>query len=219
GEGNIAPAGVDGKIIWGTTSVTLPVKVSIAGYEAPLLYAGSAPGNVNGFAQINAIVPDDLPYGGELPLTVQIGDAVSRPDVTIAVAGTPGPIPAAPTNVSATGLDNGAIQLSWSSSGTQPSIFLIERSADGSSFKQIACVDVDQPTFIDLDVADEVQYRYRVQGLNSWGLSPYSDIVSHKRSSAAVKSPHQLQSSAVSPSEVDLTWQNQDSTTTAVAIE
>lgn len=219
GEGNITPAGIDGKIIWSTTSTNLPVKVSIAGYEASVLYAGSAPGNVNGFAQINAIVPDDLPYGGELPLRVQIGDAVSRPDVTIAVAGTPGPKPAAPTNVSATGLGNGAIQLSWSSSGTQPNIFLIERSADGSSFKQIATVDVGQPTFIDLDIAGEIEYRYRIKGLNRWGLSPYSGVVSYKRSSAVVKSPQLLQSSAVSPSAVDLTWQNQDAATTLVAIE
>ena len=219
GEGEITPAGIDGAITWGTTSVTLPVKVSIAGYEASVLYAGSAPGNVNGFAQINAIVPDDLPYGGELPLTVQIGDAVSRPDVTISVDGTPGPKPAAPANISAAGLGNGAIQLSWSSSGPEPSIFLIERSADGSSFKQIASVEVDQLTFIDLDVNDEVEYRYRIQGLSRWGLSPYSGVVSQKRSSAVVKSPQQLQSSAVSPSEADLTWRNQDAAATAVAIE
>ena len=77
GEGQTNPLGSDGNIATSTANVALPVTVLIAGRTAQLLYAGSAPGNVNGFAQINAIIPADLPYGGNLPLVVKTGGVVA----------------------------------------------------------------------------------------------------------------------------------------------
>jgi uncharacterized protein (TIGR03437 family) len=92
GEGQTNPSGSDGNIATSTANVALPVTVVIAGRTAQLLYAGSAHGNVNGFAQINAIIPADLQYGGNLPLVVLIGGVSSQSGVTLAVSGTPAPI-------------------------------------------------------------------------------------------------------------------------------
>jgi uncharacterized protein (TIGR03437 family) len=39
---------------------------------------------VSGISQINVIVPVDAPYGSTVPLTVQVGNAVSRV-VTVAL--------------------------------------------------------------------------------------------------------------------------------------
>ena len=82
GEGQTIPPGTDGNIAASTANVALLVTIQIAGRTVPLLYAGSAPGNVNGFAQINAVIPADLPYGGNLPLVVQVGGASSQSGAT-----------------------------------------------------------------------------------------------------------------------------------------
>lgn len=176
GEGPINIGGVDGRIIWDATSLTLPVKVRIAGYEAELLYAGSAPGNVNGFAQINAIVPPSLPYGGNLPLTVEIGGIQSRQEVTVAVAGPAAPTPGVPGNVTANPLGNDMIRLSWSGVGPAASRYLIERSDDGGGFRQIAAVDGASNSFDDRGLGDSRNFKYRIQAFNTWGMSAYSGV-------------------------------------------
>jgi uncharacterized protein (TIGR03437 family) len=60
-----------------------PVVVQIAGVAAEVLYAGLAPGLVNGVVQIDARVPESLTQGGTLPLEVRVGDAASQPGVTV----------------------------------------------------------------------------------------------------------------------------------------
>ncbi len=92
GEGQTNPAGSDGNVASGQSTIISPVTVTIGGVPAKVAYAGSAPGEVNGFAQINAVVPPDLEYGGDVPLFVQIGNVTSQPGLTIAVAGSPPPI-------------------------------------------------------------------------------------------------------------------------------
>jgi uncharacterized protein (TIGR03437 family) len=92
GAGQTTPAGSDGNIATGQSSIAAPVTVMIGGVSAQVLYAGGAPSEVNGLAQINAVVPPGLKYGGELPLIVRIGDVTSQPGLTIAVAGPPSPV-------------------------------------------------------------------------------------------------------------------------------
>lgn len=83
GEGQTAPAGVDGSV---ANSVfpkpVLDVGVTIGGRAAEILYAGAAPGFVAGVLQINVRVPAGL--AGSQPLQVRVGEAVS-PASTIAV--------------------------------------------------------------------------------------------------------------------------------------
>jgi uncharacterized protein (TIGR03437 family) len=79
GVGQTDPPGSDGGIATAIANVSSPVSVQIAGQAAQLLYAGAAPGNVNGFAQINAVIPAGLAYGGNLPVVIQIGAAASGP--------------------------------------------------------------------------------------------------------------------------------------------
>lgn len=59
GAGPAAPAAVTGAI-WGTgsnTLLTLPVTVQIGGVNAPVIYAGAAPGLESGIFQVNVQVP------------------------------------------------------------------------------------------------------------------------------------------------------------------
>jgi uncharacterized protein (TIGR03437 family) len=82
GEGQVIPAGADGKVI---TVADLPrrpaatVQVRIGGVMAEVLYAGPAVGLVSGGLQVNARVPATLQVTAPTPLPVEliIGTATS----------------------------------------------------------------------------------------------------------------------------------------------
>ena len=85
GEGPTNPPGVDGGIAARVISEPVfPVSLTIGNKPAKVLYAGSAPGQVAGLLQVEAIIPDGLSTGNaEVILTV--GPNSSQPGVTIAV--------------------------------------------------------------------------------------------------------------------------------------
>ena len=89
GAGQTDPPSVAGAVAPGAADIVLPVSVSIGGQPAQVLYAGMAPGIVEGISQINASVPSSLPYGGDWPLAIQVGGVSSQAGVTVAVAGPP----------------------------------------------------------------------------------------------------------------------------------
>jgi uncharacterized protein (TIGR03437 family) len=86
GEGQTTPAGVDGK----AASVpypypNLPVTATVGGQDAPVKYAGGAPGLVAGLMQVNIQIPSGIQTGNAVPVVLRVGDAFSPGGVTIAV--------------------------------------------------------------------------------------------------------------------------------------
>ena len=87
GGGQTDPAATDGLLsVAPFPSLILPVTVQIAGMDAPVSYAGAAPGLVAGMVQVNAQLPDNLPAGA-VSVVLQVGSAFSQGGITIAVAG------------------------------------------------------------------------------------------------------------------------------------
>ena len=86
GEGVTKPASMDGKLQSGSTlpGPVVAVSVTIGGKPATVVYAGTAPGGVAGFLQVNAVVPSGLP-SGSVPIVLTIGNASSQAGVTVAV--------------------------------------------------------------------------------------------------------------------------------------
>jgi uncharacterized protein (TIGR03437 family) len=81
GQGLVEPAGQDGEPISGWKNLKLPVKVTIGGVDAKVLWSGLI---YTGEIQVNVEVPSNAPTGdAELILTV--GTASSRKGVTVAV--------------------------------------------------------------------------------------------------------------------------------------
>ncbi len=84
GEGVTDPAGVDGML---AASVyprpILPVRVTVGGLNADVLYAGAAPQLAAGLMQINVRLPFNLPAASAVPITLAVGDNSSQPGVTI----------------------------------------------------------------------------------------------------------------------------------------
>jgi uncharacterized protein (TIGR03437 family) len=86
GEGQTSPAGVTGSVTQSNTRTPLlPVTAEIGGIEATVQYAGSAPGEVAGLLQVNAVVPQGVSPGLAAPVTVSVGGIASQAGVTIAV--------------------------------------------------------------------------------------------------------------------------------------
>jgi uncharacterized protein (TIGR03437 family) len=84
GQGVTTPDGVDGLL---AASVyprpVLPVRVTVAGQDSEVLYAGAAPQLAAGLLQINVRLPSGLPPGSATPIVLTVGDNASQAGVTI----------------------------------------------------------------------------------------------------------------------------------------
>jgi uncharacterized protein (TIGR03437 family) len=85
GEGLTNPPGQTGSVATGEHQPVLPVGVTIGGVQAQVVYEGSAPGEIQGLFQINAVVPNGITPGNAVPILLTVGQAQSQTGVTIAV--------------------------------------------------------------------------------------------------------------------------------------
>ncbi len=83
GGGQTSPASSTGAVATGAAGLTLPYSVSIGGANTQVLYAGSAPGEVEGVVQMNVVVPSSV-TGVSLLVVVTVGGITSQ-SVTMAV--------------------------------------------------------------------------------------------------------------------------------------
>jgi uncharacterized protein (TIGR03437 family) len=87
GEGQTNPPGLDGVLNGFPAPMPLQaVTASISGVNAPVLYAGGAPGLVAGVLQVNIQIPEGL-SGDTLPVLINVDGATSQVGVTVAVRG------------------------------------------------------------------------------------------------------------------------------------
>ena len=85
GEGQTRPPGVDGKLAGSAPPVPVQnVTATIGGMNAPVQYAGGAPGLTAGVMQVNVRVPPNAPSGAQL-VVVRVGNAASQTKVTVFV--------------------------------------------------------------------------------------------------------------------------------------
>jgi uncharacterized protein (TIGR03437 family) len=89
GEGATTPGGTDGALA-GTPGYPLaapilqPVTATVGGLSAVVDYAGSAPGEIYGFMQVNITIPATTPSGAQ-PVVIKIGAYATQAGVTLAV--------------------------------------------------------------------------------------------------------------------------------------
>ncbi|MGO4884540.1 MAG: endo-1,4-beta-xylanase [Bryobacteraceae bacterium] len=85
GGGAVVGGAADGGLASSAGSlVTQPITATIGGVAANVLYAGPAPGEVNGVMQVDITVPQGLASGSQ-PLVITVGTAQSQPGITVAV--------------------------------------------------------------------------------------------------------------------------------------
>lgn len=87
GLGQTSPPGMDGAVSTGVLGTPiLPVSVEVGGWPAYVLYAGPAPGSIQGVSQINFRIPPLAPAGNYIMVVLRAGAAASQADVWIDIA-------------------------------------------------------------------------------------------------------------------------------------
>ena len=146
-------------------------------------------------------------YSYRVRATDAAGDL--SPYSNTASATTPAP-PSQPGTLTATAVSPSEVDLSWGASTGSVSGYLIERCSGASctSFTQIAAPAGTGTSYKDTSVSPSTSYSYRVRATDAAGdLSAYSNTASATTPAATPPSqPGTLTATAVSPSEVDLSW-------------
>jgi uncharacterized protein (TIGR03437 family) len=84
GEGQTAPAGVNGKVTATPPTPLAKVAATVDGQPATVTFAGEAPSLVSGVMQVNVQVPATARAGG-LPIVITVGGIPSQNGVTVSV--------------------------------------------------------------------------------------------------------------------------------------
>lgn len=85
GASSAGSGAIDGAPAPGPAQMARNVVVTIGGKTAQVLYAGAATGIVNGFSQVNVIVPEGIGASGAVPLTFQVNNTLGQSDITMYV--------------------------------------------------------------------------------------------------------------------------------------
>jgi LmbE family N-acetylglucosaminyl deacetylase len=126
------------------------------------------------------------------------------------VYGSQGPptIPATPTGLTATAVSSSQINLTWVDNATNETSYRVERSPDGVSFSSVAALGANVTSFSNTGLTASTTYYYRVLASNGVGNSGYSNIASATTPAAPTSpaAPTGLTATAVSSSQISLTW-------------
>lgn len=118
------------------------------------------------------------------------------------------PIPNAPSNLVATEVSSGQIDLNWQDNSDNETGLKIERKTGaGGSYAEITTVGVDVTAYSDTGLDPNTAYSYRVRAYNGGGDSPYSNVDSATTLRAtAPNAPNNLVAEGVSSGRIDLSW-------------
>ncbi len=128
--------------------------------------------------------------------------------------------PTAPGNLAATAISTSQINLSWVDNSTDETGFKIERkTGSGGTYAQIATVAAGATTYSNTGLTAGTTYFYRVRATNASGDSAYSNETSAATLDALPAAPSGLSATAVSTSQINLSWTDNATNETGFKIE
>ena len=191
-----------------------------AGASAYNVYRGTASGgevllqsNVSGPAFTDTGLTDGMTYYYEITSVNQLGESPLSSEVstTPQMAAPPTPI-----DVTATP-SNGQVGLSWSPASDALTYNLYRSTSPGNEvvYEQ----GITGTTFTDTNVTDGVTYYYQVSAGNGVGESNLSQEVSATPLPALPAAPASLTATALSSSQISLSWKEPPGTATTFTLE
>jgi hypothetical protein len=126
---------------------------------------------VSGLGSVNGSGMYTAPASGSGTATAQASGGGLSGSATV----TFGSAPVAPSNLTASATSS-QVTLSWQSTATDMSGFVIQRSTNGSNWSQVAKVGASAASYTDTNVSKRKTYYYRVYAYNSYGNSLYSNV-------------------------------------------
>jgi hypothetical protein len=131
-----------------------------------------------------------------------------------------GPLPSAPTALSARGVSTSAIRLSWLDNSADESGFRIERRQGAGAWSEIGVVRADVTSYSNKNLPIATEYSYRVRAFSAAGTSDYSSEASAAtQGGSAPLAPTALAATSVSDSQINLTWLDNSTNESGFRIE
>lgn len=200
--------------IWGEVTVVGASIASIGGRNSGVAYI-FVPGG-NGWTEYTKFTASDAQRSDNFGVSVSIkGEAAlvgSNQKMNSGAAyiysnlSSPGTVPAAPTNLTATVASSTRLNLSWQDNADNETGFEIERGSDGTGFTRIVTVNANVTNFNDVDLQPDVNYIYRVRAINGSGSSAWSNQTNQSTLSGRPVVKINLIGSVVSATQIDLNW-------------
>ncbi len=181
---------------------------NISGTQVIFAGAGTTSLNAPGIlCKLRFFVPAYVSSGRVSNLTLQqflLNEGSPRAMlVNGAVKATPVSLPAAPSNLAATTVNYGRIDLNWTDNSNNESSFGIQRTIDTTSWSTVANLPANTTSDSDSGLVDGSMYFYRVYASNLGGNSGYSNMSS---AVTPMKPPTNLTATQVVGGNVKLTW-------------
>ena len=124
-----------------------------------------------------------------------------------ASATTLAPIPAAPSGLTATSISTTQINLAWVDNSSNESGFIVARSTmTGGPYTDVVTTAANVTSYNNTGLAPATTYYYVVRATNSGGSSANSAQASATTASPAPAAPSGLTATAVSSSQINLSW-------------
>ncbi|WP_298607129.1 fibronectin type III domain-containing protein [uncultured Spirosoma sp.] len=131
--------------------------------------------------------------------------------------------PESPLDLKATAVSSSQIDLVWSDRSTDETGYEVERSGDGLSFSRIAVLGANVVIYSSTGLTASTTYYYRVRGLKGSAGSAYTHIVNAKTfenpGTILPSPPTNLVATAISSSQINLTWTDASTNETGFDIE
>jgi hypothetical protein len=129
--------------------------------------------------------------------------------------------PEAPGSVSATAVSSTQINISWTDNSSNETGFRIERSTgNNTSYTEIVSdLPAGTTSYHNTGLAFNTAYYYRVRAYNAYGDSAYSGEASATTNNIAPYTPTDLTATAVSSSQINLSWTDNSSNETGFIIQ
>src|SRR5438876_1179641 len=126
-------------------------------------------------------------------------------------------LPLAPSGLTASVVSSSKITLAWTDNSNNETGFIISRkTGSGGTYADIHTTNENIITWSDTTVVDGTQYYYKVRATNSAGDSPNSN---EANGIALLAAPTALTATAVSSSQISLSWTDNSAAETGFKIE
>ncbi len=132
------------------------------------------------------------------------------------------PPPDAPSALQATAASNSQINLEWQDNSSDEQGFEVWRSTTGATgtFTQLVSLGAGVTTYNNTGLAAGTQYCYKVRATGSGGAPPsaFTSAACATTTGSSLNAPGQLAATAVSASQINLTWQDNSTTETGFEV-
>jgi hypothetical protein len=128
-------------------------------------------------------------------------------------------VPAAPAGLTATAAGSARVNLAWTDRSGNETGFQVERSVAGGSFALAGTAGANATSYADTSVQPATAYSYRVRATGDAGASGWSNVASATTATVLPAAPTALAATALSRSQIRLTWTDASDNETGFRIE